>query len=114
MKGAGDGQNRAITEAMIEQITGQLSQHNAPHCSTEANQAGDSAQDLLGEKVGGQDHDEGGPGLMAEEGQAKERDAPWNRDVWHKDYAGHKRRAQAERNFTRVVHGMVAAQKPTR
>ena len=66
------------------------------------------------EQIGRQNHDQRGPRLLAEEGDAEQHDREVDRDVRDEDDERHHRRARAERDLARRVQRAAAPQQPAR
>src|SRR6202012_1207404 len=64
--------------------------------------------------IGRQRHDEAGPGLLAEEGNAEKCEREAHRNVRYQDHSRHECGAQTEHQLAREVEGVSAPQKITR
>src|SRR4051812_18649556 len=74
VQGGGDGEDGRVGETVVEHPAGELAKSDAAHGAAESDQAGDFAEGFAGDEVGGKNHDECGPGLLAEKSEAEDRD----------------------------------------
>lgn len=72
VEGADGGEHGGVAHAMVEHVAGDLAEDDAAHRAAEADQAGNGADGVAREDIDGQNHDEGRPGLLAEEREAEE------------------------------------------
>ena len=83
MKNSGHGKNRGISVAMIENEPHNEPKNDPAHGSAEADQAGDGADSATADKICGEGHYQSGPGLLSEEGHAKDGDGEIHRGAVH-------------------------------
>src|SRR6185437_9531888 len=61
---------------MVQEVADHQVEDHPAHGAAEADQSSDGADDLYRKQVGGHDHDQGGPGLLSEKGDAEDADGP--------------------------------------
>ena len=79
VKRAGEREHDTVSEPTIEQRAHDLPEHDAAHRAAKADQAGDGADGVARIHVGGKDHDERRPRLLAEIREAEDRERPGDR-----------------------------------
>ena len=103
-----------VAIAVVAQVAHDLAQQHAAHRAAEADQPRQRADGVFGNHVGRQNHHQRGPGLLAEKGEAEQKNHPSDgMHAWREHHPGHQRRARAEREFTGRIHGKSACQQPT-
>src|SRR5215469_8619470 len=101
MKCAREGENDAVAEAVVEQIADEFTEGNSSHSAAEPYQSRNGADDSLREEICRQNHDERGPGLLAEIGKTENHKHDGNPRVRNEKYGWHHRCAQAQSELAR-------------
>ena len=99
MKSAGNGKNYAVSEAMIQEISNQLTENNSTYGAAETDQPCNRSDNLLRKEICGKNHDQSGPRLLPEISEAKERDGPSDGNVGNQNDEWHDSGACSERHF---------------
>src|SRR5215471_4308559 len=96
MKRTRESEHRAISKSMVQKIADQFSEGDSTHSSAESNQSGDRADHAWWKQVGGQNHDESRPGLLAKVGEAEDSNCERHRNVRNQDDEWHERSTEAK------------------
>src|SRR6202021_2346540 len=106
---ARDTKNGTVAEAVVEQVADYLSKQDSAHRAPETYQSGNGADHILWEKIGGQNHDQCRPRLLAEVRQAKKADGPGHGNMRHQNDKRHHGSAESERELPRHTERELAA-----
>jgi len=111
---AGEREDDAVAEARVQERADDLPEDDAAHGAAEADEAGDGADRPAREQIGGQDHHQRRPGLLAEVGEAENRQGPRHGRIGHEQHRRHHRGAQPQRDLARPVERQLLREQPAR
>ena len=112
---AGNDERRRVAVTVVAQPADNLAEQHAAHRAAETDEAGERADGAFGNHVRRQNHHERGPRLLAEKREAENENHPADgMQLRHEHHPRHQRRARAEGELARGVHGNAALEQPAR
>ena len=96
MKHTGQGEDQTVAEAVVQQVSCQLSKSDSADGPAEANQAGNRTDHAMGKQICWQHHHQSRPRLLSKVCQAKYGYRPRYRHVRNKQNRRHHRGAETK------------------